>query len=58
MEIILVLVMGGRDNIINPLEGNTYLNIRGIYCQLGNYMLPFSFYKNQTNLLIGRLLSF
>ena len=58
MEIILVLVIGGRDYIINPLEGNIYLNISGMYCQLGNYMLPISFYKNQTNLLIGRLLSF
>ena len=58
MEIILVLVIGGRDYIINPLEGNIYLNIRGMYCQLGNYMLPITFYKNQTNLLIGRLLPF
>ena len=43
---ILVLKIGGRD-FFNPLEGKDYFwYISGMYCQLGDYMLPTTFYKN------------
>ena len=43
---ILVLLIGGNEYI----EGNIYLVYKR-YCQLGDYMLPTTFYKNLKNLL-------
>ena len=50
-RIVLVLAIGGRDYIYiyNPQEGNI---ISGIYCQLGDFILPTTFYKNLNNPLI------
>ena len=44
-RIVLVLVVGGRDFII-PLKAIYTLYISGIYCQLADYMLPTTIYKN------------
>ena len=44
-RIVLVLVIGGRDYII-PQKAIYSWYISGIYCQLGDYMLPTTFYKN------------
>ena len=46
--IILVLVKGGRDYITPPRRQYTWY-ISGIYCQLGDYILPTTLYKNQNN---------
>ena len=48
--IIPVLVIGGRDYII-PWKAIYTWYISGIYCQLGDYMLPTTFYKNLKNQL-------
>ncbi len=53
-RMILVLVIGGREHIITQLAIYTPL-IPGIYCQLGDYMLPTTFYKNLENPLIPTL---
>ena len=52
----IIRVIGGRDYIyiyISPLEGNVYLvfkmYISGMYCQLGDYILPTTLYKNLKN---------
>ena len=44
-RIVLVLVIGGRDYII-PQKAIYTWYISGIYCQLGDYMIPTTFYKN------------
>ena len=50
---ILVLVLHGREYIVPKrrqcIPGYTWY-VSGIYCQLGDYMLP-TFYKNLKNLL-------
>ena len=47
-----VLVIGGRDYII-PQEAIYTGYISGIYCQLGDYMLPTIYYQNHNNPLTG-----
>ena len=47
--IILVLVVGGRD-YTTPAKGKDYTwYISGIKCQLGDYILSTTLYKNMTN---------
>ena len=50
--IILVLVIGGRD-FITPQEAIYTWYISGMYCQLGDYILPTTLYKNLKNPLTG-----
>ena len=46
-RIILVLVIGGRDFITPKRRQRLYLIYKWyIFCQLGEYMLPTTFYKN------------
>ena len=47
-RIILVLVKGGRD-YITPQKAIYTSYIPGIYCQLGDYILPTTLYQNQNN---------
>ena len=43
---------GGIGSIFHPPKGKDYKwYISGIYCQLGDYMLPTTLYKNLKNLL-------
>ena len=47
-RIILVLVKGGRD-YITPQKAIYTWYISGIYCQLGDYILPTTLYQNLNN---------
>ena len=50
---ILLLVIGGRESMI-PSKARTIPGIQALdNCQLGEYMLPTTFYKNLKNQLIG-----
>ena len=49
--IILVLVIGGRDYITHQKAIYTWY-ISGIYCQLGDYILSTTLYKNLKSRLI------
>ena len=66
--ISLVLVKGGSpadgrsmddSGSGDPLEGKDYTwYISGIYCQLGDYIIPTTFYKNLKNPLRRYLVAF
>ena len=49
-RIILVLVIGGRDSIASKRRQGLYLVYKWYFsCQLGEYMLPTTFFKNLKN---------
>ena len=51
MEVILVLLIGGRDYINPKRRQGLYLVVLSgkKNCQLGDYILPTTFYKNLKN---------
>ena len=54
MVVEMVPLKGGIGSIFHPPEGKDYKwYISGIYCQLGDYMPPTTFYGNQKQTLIN-----